>query len=252
MTEDIFTNEYPVRSYECGPNRKVTILSILNYMQDTAVQHSRDRGFSIETLIRMGITWVLYRIRLDIHHYPEWNSTVVVNTWPYRLEALYAIREFRLTNPQGQLFAHATTQWVLVDFNKMRPIRIPDEIIKKFPMVQRREIPYEFSHLPKIRDPIMQNTFTVRWNDLDSNKHVNNTKFVEWCAESIPPDEHLKLEMDSLEIAFRKEAHYGEHILSSVERVQNPGNDKTVFLHQIKREHDGIVLAQARTSWRER
>ncbi|HDK35303.1 MAG TPA: acyl-ACP thioesterase, partial [Bacteroidetes bacterium] len=90
------------------------------------------------------------------------------------------------------------------------------------------------------------------WNDLDSNKHVNNTKFVEWCAESIPPDEHLKLEMDSLEIAFRKEAHYGEHILSSVERVQNPGNDKTVFLHQIKREHDGIVLAQARTSWRER
>ncbi|NOY76336.1 MAG: hypothetical protein GXO76_00565 [Calditrichaeota bacterium] len=251
MGEKIFTKDYPVRSYEYGPDEKVTLFSLLNYMQDAAVQHSRSSGFSIEDLFRMGYTWVLYQLHLIIEHHPKWNDTVIVQTWPYKVDNLHAIREFHVASPKGDVFARASSVWILIDFQKKRPVRIPDVIRRAFPHTNRQEIPGPFSRIPRISEDHFRKEFTVRWSDLDSNKHANNTKFAEWCYEAVPADVHPKFEMHSLEITFKKEALYGEQLLARVQKLPQSETGEISYLHDIQNVKTGSILAQARTLWKE-
>ena len=251
MEENIFTKDYPVRSYEYGPDEKVTAFSLLNYMQDAAVQHSRNSGYSIDDLFRMGFTWVLYQLHLVIEQRPKWNDTVIVQTWPYKLDGLHAIREFHLASPEGKVFARASSVWILIDFQKKRPVRIPDVISEAFPQVNRQEVPGGFTRIPRISEEHFRREFSVRWNDLDSNNHVNNTKFAEWCYEAVPPEFHPKYEMQSMEILFKKEARYQERLLTRVQKLAQTETGGIPLLHEIENAETGAFLAQARTLWKE-
>jgi len=251
MEEKIFTKDYPVRSYEYGPDEKVTAFSLLNYMQDAAVQHSRNSGYSIEDLFNMGLTWVLYQLHLVIEHRPKWNDTVVVQTWPYKLDRLHAIREFHITSPEGRVFARASSVWILIDFQKKRPVRIPDVIHQAFPHVNRQAVPGEFARIPRISEEQFRKEFSVRWSDLDSNHHANNTKFAEWCYEAVPAEFHPKYEMHSLEILFKNEAHHGERLLTRVQKLAQTEMGEIPFLHEIENADTGTFLTQARTLWKE-
>ena len=251
MSKNIFVKDYPVRSYEYGPDEKVTAFSLLNYMQDAAVQHSRNSGYSIDDLFRMGFTWVLYQLHLVIEQHPKWNDTVVVQTWPYKVDGLHAIREFHAASPEGKVFARASSVWILIDFQKKRPVRIPEVIRQAFPHVDRQEVPGTFGRLPRISEESFTREFYVRWTDLDSNNHANNTKFAEWCYETVPAEFHPKYEMQSLEILFKKEARYGEKLLTRVQKLPQMEASKIFWLHEIENPETGSVLAQARTTWNE-
>ena len=248
MDDPIFVKEYPVRSYEYGPNEKVTVLSLMNYMQDAAVQHSRQRGYSIEQLFNLGITWVLYRVHLIVEKWPLWNQTVVVHTWPYAIQGLHAIREFHLTDPQGNSFARATTQWILIDFHKKRPARIPAEMYTAFHHVEKRMVEDDFSKLPPPDSEDFRLEIPTRRSELDSNGHVNNVWFVDWALEVLPLESLANRHLRSLEVMFRQEARYPETIVS-LAQASHTDSGETVARHRLFRKSDNAELALARTIW---
>ncbi len=248
MESHIFVKEYPVRSYEYGPDEKVTLLSLLNYMQDAAVQHSRERGYSIEQLFQLGITWVLYRLHLIVEKRPLWNETVVVHTWPYALQGLHAIREFHLTDSAGRTFAKASTQWILIDFRKKRPARIPAEMYTAFHHVEKRMVEDDFPRLPRPESETFRKEIPTRRAELDSNGHVNNVWFADWALEALPEDPFGRLGLRSLEVMFKQEARFPETILSVAEVEENHSTE-TICLHRLFRRSDGSELALVRTIW---
>ncbi len=248
MENPIFVKEYPVRSYEYGPDEKVTVLSLLNYMQDAAVQHSRARGYSIEQLFELGVTWVLHHLHLIIEKRPLWNETVVVHTWPYALQGLHAIREFHLTDPAGTSFVRATTEWILIDFQKKRPARIPAGMYTAFHHVEKRMVENNSRHLPPPESEQFRQKIPTRRAELDSNNHVNNTWFVDWALEALPEDPFSQLHLQSLEIIFKQEARFPETILSVAQR-EDRFPEEIICRHRLTRNSDQAELALARTIW---
>ena len=87
--------------------------------------------------------------------------------------------------------------------------------------------------------------FRVRHSDLDINRHVNNTVYVDWALETLPKDIIGRIRPEIIEVSYRAEANYGGRVLS---RSCYDDGDST-SLHQLVREGDGRELARLRVGW---
>jgi len=98
-----FEKEYRVHVYETGPDGKLNLYSLFNYLQDIASDHAVKLGFGRDDLMRDNRFWVLSRIYAVIEKWPVWEDTLVVNTWPNGTDKLFALRTIRICIMTGLL-----------------------------------------------------------------------------------------------------------------------------------------------------
>jgi len=82
--------------------------------------------------------------------------------------------------------------------------------------------------------------------DLDINRHVNHTVYVQWALEALPRELLLETAPAEIEVAYRAEAFYGDEIAARAQ-VEDAGRS---FRHQIVNASTGAELARLRTLWR--
>ena len=83
--------------------------------------------------------------------------------------------------------------------------------------------------------------------DVDSNKHVNNIRYLQWVTESIPEEVTDNYYLHSIDGRFIAEAQLGDTIKSFIKKdIENNS-----FIHTIKTQDDK-VCATARTVWKKR
>lgn len=239
----IFENELPVRYHELDSHGNVSPVTLLNYLQDTAGIHAAQLGVSVSDLRKLGLTWVLSRINLNVARYPRANECVLVKSWPATRQGLFSCREFELTGAGELLYAKATTSWAALNIVSRRPVKL-DEHLPAYPLHPVRAIDDDFASLPPFPDTsTLEHSFRVLRSDLDTNHHVNNAIFAGWALETVP-DEIAAGILTGLEISFRAEVLYGETVLSRCVAVE-PG----LCLHQISNQKNGRELARLRTRW---
>jgi len=186
-----------------------------------------------------------------MNRHPHWNEAVEVETWPARFERFYATREFRITGDKGAQLGAATTLWVFFDLNRKRPVRVPPEIVQAYGVNPVRLIEHDFPSIPGASNPENEMPFRVRLSDIDTNEHVNNTRYVEWMLEAVPRHIHMDIYPAFIEVAYRRETGYGSTVISQAEQVQS-SNEQVVFIHSIVDSKNGDEVATARTGWLKR
>ena len=242
--ENIYCAEYRVRSYEIDSKGLVRPLTLLNYLQDAAGEHAADLGVSVPVLLRQNLTWVLSRYHVHFHFFPPAHTLVKLKTWPSAREGRFALRDFELTDASGQPVLSATSSWMLIDIKNRRPVRI-DAHLPDLPTVPRRMVHDTFASLP-VPDRFNQELpFRVRHSDLDINRHVNNTVYVDWALETLPQDAIGRFRPETIEVSYRAEANYGDRVLSR--SLFDAG--KLSSAHQLLRESDGKELARLQVGW---
>jgi medium-chain acyl-[acyl-carrier-protein] hydrolase len=87
--------------------------------------------------------------------------------------------------------------------------------------------------------------FRVRHSDLDINRHVNNTVYVDWALETLPKEVIGRIRPATIEVSYRAEANYGDRVLSRSQYDGATNNSR----HQLVRESDGKELARLRVAW---
>jgi len=246
----LFTDSYKVRAYEAGPDGRVTIHSICNYLQDAASNHAYRLGVAVDKLQQHNLTWVLSRFHVRMKKYPYWMDEVIIDTWPLQKEKYHGVRDFRLFNRKKQEIGTATSSWMMIDTQKRTTVPLPDFIEKFQNKEAGRALEDSFPKLPKIEKFDAEKKFNVRLSDLDMNRHVNSVHYLSWGLETIPIDfrkEHL---LTDVEINYRAECSYGEKIISRTE-MKNEGS-AAVFLHQLFKESSGQEITRLRSSWQKK
>ena len=66
------------------------MLALCVYLQEVAGHHADALGVSMRRLQADDRVWVLSHLHLEIGHPPLRDETVTIETWPLRLEGLYA------------------------------------------------------------------------------------------------------------------------------------------------------------------
>lgn len=259
-------HKFQVGSYEVDPSGGARLASLFNYLQEAAGGHAEHLDLGYHSLrSTAGLGFVLARVTVEIERIPRWSDSIVILTWPKRSEKLLALRDFlvlpasavadgptpaavsqdeleRLVASEVPL-ARATTAWLLIDVNRMRPVR-PEKNLAHIPMNPElngiEQVPERI--IVPDAPPTSEQTRVTRYSDIDQNDHVNNARYVEWltdflAASAMPTAEHSLPAPRSIAINFTGEVKLGDQV---VIRGRENG-DGTVW---IARDKETAVVAR--------
>jgi len=239
---NILSKQFMISSYDLNPKGKARLTTIANFFQEVAYHHARELGLGYDEMKNRKTMWVLSRMRIHMNHYPAWNETIKLETWPSGAEGLFAMRDFRVFDSKGELIGMASTAWLILDIDTHRLIR-PKEMLDQFKMivhdVQMFEKPIQKIISPGVTQ--LLDRHTVTYSDLDIVGHVNNVKYMEWCIDAVTSADNADREIREIEINFNHEALIGERI--DIAGYEDTGGD---YYFTVTREGDGKEIISAR------
>ena len=216
MPEPIWTQSYDVNTIVLDHQKQLSMVGLLNLLQDIAWTHAEKLGWGFDALEEKGTIWVLSRQKVVMNEWPMWQDKVAVHTWPRAAKGLMAIREFEIVvdgpNGEKRRVGECSTSWLVLDWHT-RKVQKLDRIMSQ--MVTRSDGVLEISAervLPR-SDLTEIARFEVRNSDLDVNGHVNNTRYAQWVTDTLTLDELAHYAIAEYEVNFLAETHVGDTII---------------------------------------
>ncbi|PRR73934.1 acyl-[acyl-carrier-protein] thioesterase [Neomoorella humiferrea] len=246
-----YQRSYEVRYYETNFMLEATPVTILGYLEETATYHSQTVGNTIKRLQDLGRGWVVYRYHLQMERYPCWQERITVTTWVERFQRCFAYRNFYIYDAGANLVGRAASVWIFLDIAARKPLRIPPEIMAPYGIHPEAAVPEGFSDLVEPEELETVGEFTVGAADLDINRHANNKRYIHWLLEGVPLEVHRCAFANELEVIYKKDARYGDHIVNQCRELEG-GDGARHYLHRLICPEKELVLTLARTSWQKR
>ncbi len=243
--ENYFEKQFELRYFEMNKFKEASPLTMLTLLEETAADHCQSINYGLFDLLDQNVGWVLLSGRLEMKRYPAYKEKIIIRTWLSEHSTIKGIRENIIYDEQRNIIGRAKGLWVFFDIARRRPIQIYDDIIQKWGI--NPEVSLDENISRKIK-PINSGEYTQEFKvnrfDVDTNKHVNNIRYLQWSMNSIPDEIIDNYYLHSINGRFIGEAKFGDTIQSF---TALDGADHT-FIHTIKTD-DGLVCATAKTVW---
>ncbi|KAI5573795.1 hypothetical protein POPTR_010G117400v4 [Populus trichocarpa] len=206
-----------IRSYEVGADKTATLESILNLLQETALNHVwmsglLSNGFgATHGMMKNNLIWVVSRMQVLVDQYPIWGEIVEIDTW-VGASGKNGMRRDWLIRSQatGHVFARATSTWVMMNEKTRRLSKMPEEVRTEISpwFIEKQaiheDVPEKISKLDSNAKYVNSNLKPKR-SDLDMNQHVNNVKYVRWMLETIPDQFLESHQLSGIILEYRRE-----------------------------------------------
>jgi medium-chain acyl-[acyl-carrier-protein] hydrolase len=239
------TSQFTVRSNEIDYKGMATMPALVGYMQEAAWENTKDLGISMFDLLERGLTWVLQRMRVEMFRYPKHGESITVETWASGRERVFLYRDFRIYTSDKELLGQATSVWLVMDVVKRQMVSVPDFIMEVEIVPGQEPLPFAKGKLPQLQEAQHEQQMPVRWHDIDLNRHVTNTRYLQWTLDTLPT-EVLEQQLQEVDIIFRAESILGDTVISTA----GSGEAESIYLHKLTSQETGKELVQARTVWR--
>lgn len=236
---------YSIRTSEIDRARKCTVTSLINIMQETAMQNVIDLNLSVWDLAEQQISWVLMRKNLKLYKLPELGSSIRVITHPAGFDKLFTYRDYKVYDEKDQLIAESSSTWLLMNTEKRRIARIPEEIRARGNFDTSECLPHPKNKLPKVERVDIQKDFLVNWHDLDFNEHLSNIRYMQWMFETVDNYIEHRGKLIELDIIYKQECHWKDTVRVLTQKISD-----TQYLHKLIRLSDEEVIAVAQTFWK--
>ena len=203
--KESWVDQYLVHSYEMDQQSRLSIVSAINYFQESAWRNAETLGLGFGKLAAKNRYWVLSRMYVEIYRYPLWGDAVQLETWPKGMESLFALRDFRIKSADGkELLGAGVTAWLIIDGTTHRLQRI-EQICDDMPRYPQNAVEYKLDKIALTETMTSQTRIVAGYTDVDVNRHVNNVCYLNWAVNYLPI-ENDRLTVRSAEINFLSEA----------------------------------------------
>lgn len=203
---------FKVDSHHVDANRCLTLPSLCHYFQEVAYEHAENLNFGYHFLKSIKKFWVLSRLRVDVYQYPLWGDEIIIVTWPRGMDGMFALREFMVKSAHGVLIAAATPSWLVLDEERHYPQRIDPENMVNFSKITESVFDTVAQKLSSVAGIQEKESFTVKFSDVDVNRHVNNGRYIQWVVDALPLTVLLNSMISSLTINFLGEASFADSL----------------------------------------
>lgn len=244
----IQTDHFTLRGYECDAFGRLSLPTLMNWMQESANRNAIDYGIGIADLERQGFGWMLMRFQVRMHQYPRYGQTIRVVTYPTEVEKYFIHRDFRVFSDSGTLLADASSVWLVFSTEKRTMVPLPAFIKTLHPPAVDNPLPkliIKPDFQTRTFSPTNQKNVEVGWLSIDQNQHVNNVAYVQWLLEAIDKETLQTGELAEIDLVYRTESHWGDSLL-----VQSADESPATRVHRIVQQESGKDVLLARSRWR--
>ncbi|MDR2412912.1 MAG: hypothetical protein LBD50_01740 [Rickettsiales bacterium] len=202
MTEKLVEKRI-LKTYQTDRYGNIRPLMLMNELQAIADNHAEVLGCGRSYCMDHGLAWVVTHYLIDIKELPREAEELTFITWPAAHDMLKAVRDFEVRGADGRLMVRATSQWILIDIEKRRPLKLSDNL-PYWDIIPERALNRAFD---KFQDFEPQKSWTVkcRYDDVDVNQHINNAVYAVWATESVGFEFRNTHKLRGIELNFKKE-----------------------------------------------
>jgi acyl-ACP thioesterase len=234
---------FTITSADTDMYSRVRLGAWLNFLIQSAIQSADDLGFGFGGIRKQKLFWVLSRLSLEIYRPLQWYEKIEVETWPKTVERIIYLRDFIVRDSREQIIARATSGWLAVDLDTKRPRKIDGVEADFFTHLKDKHALEESPEKLESVEGGDQFEIQSTYFDIDLNKHVTSTRYVDWMMDTFSIDFHKDHYPTKLSINYMKETKPKEKILLkryetaknvfSFEGI-NTGADTNAFRGKIK------------------
>ena len=205
VLKESWTDQYLIHSYEIDQKSQLSIVSAINFFQESAWRNAESLGFGFKDFSAKNRFWVLSRLYVEMYRYPLWGETIQLETWPKGMESLFAMRDFRFKTADGkELLGAGTSAWLIIDGSTHRLQRV-DRICSEMPCYPQNAVEHQPARIALSSTMPHQTRIVAGYTDVDVNHHVNNVCYLNWAVNYLPVSKET-VTVRSAEINFLSEA----------------------------------------------
>jgi acyl-ACP thioesterase len=240
----IWPEQYLIHWYDTDLNGQLKMSALANYLQESAWRHANHLGFGYEDAQKRNEFWVIISLMVKMIGEPRWGETITVETWPKGIDRLFAFRDFKIMDAQGNVIGAATSAWMILDQDTRRPKSV--DLVK--PVLHLATHQDVLDRNPPMLMPLKEiattETRMVRFSEVDQHGHVNNIRYIDWCLDALPSEWHRAHRIRGMVINYLSEVKADESIQIST----GPESDHSILI-QGSRESDGKAIFRTRIEW---
>lgn len=130
------------------------------------------------------LRWIVYSWDLKIDEPIAYGDEIEIGTDSLDMKKFYAYRNFYIRRA-GKVIARAYVVFLLIDIDRMRPVKTSKELLSAYGSEDPYFIPEKFSYKKQFENT---KTIQVRNTDIDTNFHVNNTFYFDYIQDLLALD----------------------------------------------------------------
>ena len=219
----MFTFKTKVRYSELNSEGFMRPEAIVNLLQDCTTFHSESLGASVAFYETENKAWVLSAWQIEIKGELKLGDEITVGTWPYEFVGAFGLRNFVIQNKDGENIVEANTLWVFADIATGRPVKLTEDYTKFYTLEEKLDMDYADRKikLPEGVFGVVEKPIKIKKAFIDTNNHVNNSRYIECAAEYIPMGKKVK----RIRAEYKKQARITDAFYPNVyDAVDDAGN----------------------------
>lgn len=227
----IFSKQIFIKASHCGPQQDLPLQSLVAEIIDIATEHANQLGIGYAYMIKHDAAWILGRVSLAIDRFPECNKSFTLSTWIVNINPYFSERAVAIIGEDGKRIGFAITVWMAIDINKRHAARLDRLFPQGLPV---SDIPADMEpreRLPKITAPDNRSEHTFQYSDMDCNRHVTTTRYVEQIVNLHDMDFYDTHRITRFDITFHAETHAGDTVVIESQNM-NPSTVRANILRE--------------------
>ena len=212
-----------VRYSELAFDKKLSLVSIINYFQDCSTFEAEDKDVGLKWLKPRHTAWLLTNWQIHILRRPEYCEDIEIITWAHGIRFFLGKRSFLMRTKGGEPLVYALSEWAYVNLETDKPEKgVPDEELKAYGLQDPIEKRFPEFNIPQSQeDRILKGKIDISFmkdidfeylkanglsaedatdgiwrprsiivsgEHLDTNGHVNNAQYVAFATTVLPAD----------------------------------------------------------------
>lgn len=134
--DNVYTLQLAVDNTDIDVQGRVSNIRYVAWMQDAAVAHSTDRGWTMKRYASLSQGWVVRQHTITYKRPAFSGDIITVATWIAGYAPRRCLRRYAFWRLADKTFlAEAETQWVFIDMKNGKPVSVPQDILQSFAVV---------------------------------------------------------------------------------------------------------------------
>lgn len=241
-----YETTHEVAYYECDINQQITFPALIGVAVKASEEQSDHLGRGSDYVHQLGLGWVITNYQLFIERMPKVGEVITVATMAMEYNKYFCYRNFWIYDAAGEELVRIESVFVLMDLVNRKMASVPEAVIAPYESEKVNRI----KRYPKVEKIVAGErlNYRVRFYDIDSNQHVNNSVYFNWMIDVLGYDFLTSHQPTYVNIRFDKEVEYGNLVESHYEVVAK--EDMIESRHEIRMGTE--LYCEANFSWQPR